>query len=152
MLSNGPQSKNKRFFKFSEYKVSLLKSYLNMQRNDLISRGVIYKADLNIISSSYPAMKTEAPEATDSHELLIPHLNPRICLLKNQKWACIPGIPQDVPQVPWRVWASHWSCCSAGHSGLLKTWMPTRHKIRLLCQKILMKRIKIHFKMSVGIA
>lgn len=56
-----------------------------MQRDDLISGGVVYKADLNTISSFYPTVKTEATEATDSHELLIPHLNPRICLLNNQK-------------------------------------------------------------------
>lgn len=55
-----------------------------MQRDDLISRGVVYKADLNITSSFYTAMETEAPEAAHSHGLLIHHLNPRICLCINQ--------------------------------------------------------------------
>lgn len=84
MLRNGPQSTNKRIFKISECKVSLLKSYLNMQRDDLISRGAVYKADLNIISSCYPTMKTETPGATHSHGLLIYSLNLRICLLIKQ--------------------------------------------------------------------
>lgn len=71
-----------------------------MQRDDLISRGVVYKAGLNIISSFYPTRKTEAPEATHSHGLLIHHFNPRICLLINLHPSnppeCSPGALEGV--------------------------------------------------------